>query len=125
MVCDPVGAKIGNGGATMHALEQLQEQVPKEQLLKGNVRTWHTLCRGGGGDGCLCVDFHAAKVLMVHAGGYSQRLPSVSVIGKVFLALPSGKSDVCTYVCMFMNWMLFRWPKVPCPHVGCYSDHLY
>ena len=29
-----------------------------------------------------------AKVMVLHAGGYSQRLPNVSVIGKVFMALP-------------------------------------
>ena len=36
MTCDPVGAKIGNGGATMHVLEQLQTQVDAEQLQKGS-----------------------------------------------------------------------------------------
>ena len=31
-----------------------------------------------------------AKILLLHAGGYSQRLPHVSVIGKIFMALPFG-----------------------------------
>lgn len=35
VVCDPVGAKIGNGGATMHVLEQLQAEIGPEQLLQG------------------------------------------------------------------------------------------
>ena len=34
--------------------------------------------------------FAAAKILLLHAGGYSQRLPHVSVIGKIFMALPFG-----------------------------------
>ena len=32
----------------------------------------------------------AARVLLLHAGGYSQRLPSVSVVGKIFMGLPCG-----------------------------------
>ncbi len=35
MICDPPGAKIGNGGATMHVLEQLKEEVDSEELEKG------------------------------------------------------------------------------------------
>ncbi len=34
---DPPGAKIGNGGATMHALEQLEMVVGWEELNKGTV----------------------------------------------------------------------------------------
>ncbi len=34
-----------------------------------------------------------AKVMLIHAGGYSQRLPNVSVIGKAFMALPCGKGS--------------------------------
>ena len=36
--------------------------------------------------------FHCiVKVILIHAGGYSQRLPNQSVLGKVFLTLPCGK----------------------------------
>ncbi|XP_065903265.1 fucose-1-phosphate guanylyltransferase-like [Dysidea avara] len=62
---DPKGPKIGNGGATLHALEQLEQKVPEDYL-------------------------NNAKILLLHAGGYSQRLPHVSVIGKIFMALPFG-----------------------------------
>lgn len=54
VICDPVGDKIGNGGATMHALEQLQKQVPMEQLLKGDVRQCHTHARGEARRGDVC-----------------------------------------------------------------------
>lgn len=62
---DPCGAKIGCGGATMHVIEQLEQSVPKSEL-------------------------EQAKVLLVHAGGFSQRLPNLSVLGKIFMALPCG-----------------------------------
>ena len=35
MTCDPVGAKIGNGGATMHVLEELKKQIDPEELQNG------------------------------------------------------------------------------------------
>ena len=36
-----------------------------------------------------CIN-HAGRVLLLHAGGYSQRLPSVSVVGKIFMGIPCG-----------------------------------
>ncbi|XP_066286744.1 fucose-1-phosphate guanylyltransferase-like isoform X3 [Branchiostoma lanceolatum] len=61
---DPSGAKIGCGGSTLEVLYQLRQQYGKE------LDNW--------------------KVLLIHAGGYSQRLPSASVLGKVFMATPIG-----------------------------------
>ncbi|NWW82564.1 FPGT guanylyltransferase, partial [Climacteris rufus] len=55
---------LGNGGSTLHALRCLEEQY-------GDQWTSFT-------------------VLLIHSGGYSQRLPSASALGKIFLALPFG-----------------------------------
>lgn len=33
-------------------------------------------------------------VLLIHAGGFSKRLPNVSVIGKIFAVVPLGKFRV-------------------------------
>lgn len=62
---DPVGPKIGNGGSTLVSLDKLVEIYGEDQLSK-------------------------SKILMIHAGGFSQRLPSASVLGKIFTALPLG-----------------------------------
>ncbi|XP_062353942.1 fucose-1-phosphate guanylyltransferase [Cinclus cinclus] len=65
LVCaDPPGPRIGNGGSTLHALRCLEEQY-------GDQWTSFT-------------------VLLIHSGGYSQRLPNASALGKVFTALPLG-----------------------------------
>ncbi|XP_005532834.1 PREDICTED: fucose-1-phosphate guanylyltransferase [Pseudopodoces humilis] len=65
LVCaDPPGPRIGNGGSTLHALRCLEEQY-------GDQWTSFT-------------------VLLIHSGGYSQRLPSASALGKIFTALPFG-----------------------------------
>ncbi|KAG5851172.1 hypothetical protein ANANG_G00090240 [Anguilla anguilla] len=61
---DPPGPKIGNGGSTLYSLKRLEEKYG--QKLRG------------------------FKVIMIHAGGYSQRLPNASALGKIFTALPVG-----------------------------------
>jgi fucose-1-phosphate guanylyltransferase len=66
VVSDPAGPKIGNGGATLHAIEELEKGLGAEFLSQ-------------------------CKILMIHAGGFSQRLPSASVLGKIFTAVPYGK----------------------------------
>ena len=65
VISDPVGPKIGNGGSTLVVAEEL------EMMYKEKAKD--------------------LKVLIVHAGGFSQRLPSGSLLGKIFMALPMGK----------------------------------
>ncbi|NXU54226.1 FPGT guanylyltransferase, partial [Turnix velox] len=57
-------ASVGNGGSTLHVLRCLED-------LYGNQ--WITF-----------------TVLLIHSGGYSQRLPNASALGKIFTALPFG-----------------------------------
>uniref|UniRef100_A0A9L0JZD5 Fucose-1-phosphate guanylyltransferase n=1 Tax=Equus asinus TaxID=9793 RepID=A0A9L0JZD5_EQUAS len=59
---DPPGAKIGNGGSTLCALRCLEK-------LYGDK--WNSF-----------------TILLIHSGGYSQRLPNASALGKIFTALP-------------------------------------
>uniref|UniRef100_A0A3Q4A8H1 GDP-fucose pyrophosphorylase domain-containing protein n=1 Tax=Mola mola TaxID=94237 RepID=A0A3Q4A8H1_MOLML len=61
---DPPGYKIGNGGSTLYALQQLNEVYGK------------TLSK--------------LRIILIHAGGLSQRLPSASALGKIFTAMPLG-----------------------------------
>ncbi|XP_037682841.1 fucose-1-phosphate guanylyltransferase isoform X1 [Choloepus didactylus] len=61
---DPVGAKIGNGGSTLCVLQCLEK-------LYGDK--WSSF-----------------TILLIHSGGYSQRLPNASALGKIFTALPLG-----------------------------------
>ncbi|XP_045657973.1 fucose-1-phosphate guanylyltransferase [Ursus americanus] len=61
---DPAGAKIGNGGSTLCALRCLEK-------LYGDK--WNSF-----------------TILLIHSGGYSQRLPNASALGKIFTALPFG-----------------------------------
>ncbi|XP_036046295.1 fucose-1-phosphate guanylyltransferase isoform X1 [Onychomys torridus] len=62
---DPAGTKIGNGGSTLCSLQCLES-------LYGDK--WNSF-----------------TVLLIHSGGYSQRLPNASALGKIFTALPLGE----------------------------------
>ncbi|XP_075038028.1 fucose-1-phosphate guanylyltransferase [Mixophyes fleayi] len=61
---DPPGPKIGNGGSTLYTLHRLLQLYPDE--------------------------LDSFTVMLIHAGGYSQRLPNASALGKIFTALPFG-----------------------------------
>ncbi|XP_072430989.1 fucose-1-phosphate guanylyltransferase isoform X2 [Chiloscyllium punctatum] len=61
---DPIGPKIGNGGSTLLALHRLEE------LYADKLDNF--------------------TILLLHAGGYSQRLLSASALGKIFTTLPLG-----------------------------------
>ncbi|NXV74398.1 FPGT guanylyltransferase, partial [Atlantisia rogersi] len=65
VLVDPPGPKIGNGGSTLHVLQCLED-------LYGDQWT-------------------SFIVLLIHSGGYSQRLPNASALGKIFTALPFGE----------------------------------
>ncbi|KAI4872318.1 hypothetical protein NFI96_027745 [Prochilodus magdalenae] len=62
---DPPGYKIGNGGSTLHSLQLLSDKYG-EKLSR-------------------------FRVILIHAGGFSQRLPNASALGKIFTALPLGE----------------------------------
>ena len=61
VICDPDNHKLGSGGSTMHTLASLYSDSNFASLPLSSLR-----------------------VLLIHAGGYSQRSPSCSVLGKLF-----------------------------------------
>lgn len=65
VIADPPGPKIGNGGSTLFVIHELKNQYGEEIFDK--------------------------KIIIVHAGGFSQRLPNASILGKVFLGIPIGE----------------------------------
>ena len=65
VIADPEGCKIGNGGATLHILKSLFAKFGDVLFLK--------------------------RILLLHCGGWSQRLPSTSALGKIFSPLPLGQ----------------------------------
>jgi len=64
VISDPQGQRIGSGGATLHVLREMEKEG---QRAKG---TWDS------------------RILILHSGGDSRRIPHLSVLGKVFASLP-------------------------------------
>jgi len=70
-VADPPGSRIGSGGSTLHILKKLDSIYPSR------LYEW--------------------RVLIIHAGGYSKRLPSHSCTGKIFSPLPISTGEGLPY----------------------------
>jgi fucokinase len=70
VVADPPGPRIGSGGATLNALRALIGQF--------NLRA---------------KDFDQYRILLIHSGGLSQRLPAYSALGKIFAPVPLLRPD--------------------------------
>lgn len=68
---DPEGKRVGSGGATFHVLRYLSERI------------------GERADECL----KGKKVLVIHSGGDSKRVPQYSVCGKLFSPVPRKLPD--------------------------------
>lgn len=69
VIPDPDGKRIGSGGATLQVLRVLSE---KERF---------------------CGNFHNKRVLVIHSGGDSKRVPQYSVCGKLFSPVPRELPD--------------------------------
>lgn len=86
VIADPLGKRIGSGGSTFYVLDQLYQEYGDELFQK--------------------------RVLILHSGGDSKRLPAYSSIGKIFTPLPTKK-----YHALF-DIMLENYAELPCLQQG-------
>lgn len=63
VIPDPMGKRVGSGGATLGVLKYLAEQIGK-------------------------ADFSGLRILVIHSGGDSKRVPQYSALGKLFSPVP-------------------------------------
>lgn len=70
VVPDPPGRRAGSGGATLAALAALSNQFSLD-----------------------FEDLQRLRILLIHSGGASQRLPAYSPLGKIFAPLPLLRPD--------------------------------
>eukprot|EP00741_Cyanophora_paradoxa_P012632 tig00020614_g12205.t1 len=99
VVADPPGVKGGNGGATWNALDQLRKRYSSAM--------------------------RSMRILLIHAGGYSQRLPNHSICGKIFAPLPIllPNGSLCTMLEMrFIVTMGITRTMAPGVAVLCADD---
>ncbi|MBQ7839898.1 MAG: bifunctional fucokinase/L-fucose-1-P-guanylyltransferase [Lachnospiraceae bacterium] len=65
VLADPDGKRVGSGGATFNVLKYIAEQNPEEED-----------------------HFKNKRILVIHSGGDSKRVPQYSAIGKLFSPVP-------------------------------------
>ena len=75
---DPQGKRIGSGGSTIYVLYKLLEQFYHTD--NGKHQSPHELFKG-------------KRILILHSGGDSRRLPAYSAVGKIFIPLPLSRYD--------------------------------
>ncbi|MBC8232160.1 hypothetical protein H8E77_21655 [bacterium] len=74
---DPQGKRIGSGGSTIYVLYKLLEHFCQTDNEKH--QSPHELFKG-------------RRILILHSGGDSRRLPAYSAVGKIFIPLPTSSS---------------------------------
>lgn len=85
---DPGAKRIGSGGSTIYCLQEIlrRESSPQAKEAAGPAQ-WQDI-------------FSNLRVLIVHAGGDSKRLPAYGPCGKIFVPVP-GNNDSCLPMTLF------------------------
>jgi fucokinase len=80
VVSDPEGKRIGSGGSTIISLiEVLNREIRSRESDKTDPLIWQKILED-------------LRILIIHAGGDSRRLPPYGPCGKIFIPVP-GQSD--------------------------------
>ncbi len=85
VVADPGGKRVGSGGSTLFCLMRVLEQQMGNDL--SDVSRFRQI-------------LSSQRILIIHAGGDSKRLPAYGPCGKIFVPVP-GKSDSCLPLTLF------------------------
>jgi fucokinase len=77
VVPDPGGRRIGSGGATLWVLYELAQAILRRTPSAGSIRAL----------------FEGKRIIVIHSGGDSRRLPAYAAQGKIFAPLPCRTGD--------------------------------
>ncbi|RPI28920.1 MAG: hypothetical protein EHM61_03420 [Acidobacteria bacterium] len=89
VVADPEGKRVGSGGSTIYSVLAVlnRELSPIDREQAASPETW-------------LAALQKLRILIVHAGGDSRRLPAYAPCGKVFIPVP-GDSDRAVTTTLF------------------------
>ncbi|HCO94585.1 MAG TPA: hypothetical protein DIU00_11655 [Phycisphaerales bacterium] len=87
VVPDPGGKRIGSGGSTLYCLTEVLDRRLKDNHQARSPKAWEKVLRD-------------LRILIVHAGGDSKRLPAYGPCGKIFVPVPS-ESDTAIPLSLF------------------------
>ena len=103
VVADPGGKRVGSGGSTIHCLTTVLNRERGGVKLLDSDWMRNTLGR--------------LRILIIHAGGDSKRLPTYGPCGKIFVPVP-GDSD-CAITPTLFDRQLPVYLALPKPETGC------
>ena len=103
VVPDPGGRRVGSGGSTIACLLEVLSRERGRTPARASRTTWEAIFRG-------------LRILIVHAGGDSKRLPPYGPCGKVFVPLP-GEAEAAVGPTIF-DRQLPRYLDLPPPPGG-------
>ncbi len=81
VVGDPGGKRVGSGGSTLYCLMQVIERELGNSAADTGPAQWQEL-------------LSSMRILIVHAGGDSRRLPAYGPCGKLFVPIPAESDSV-------------------------------
>jgi fucokinase len=87
VVPDPGGKRIGSGGSTLYCLMEVLNRHLGQNSQAGRPEEWEKILRN-------------LRILILHAGGDSRRLPAYGPCGKIFIPVPS-ESDTAIPLSLF------------------------
>ncbi len=87
VVPDPGGARVGSGGSTLFCLMQIISSELGDDAHTANPDVWLDVLSD-------------LRILILHAGGDSRRLPAYGPCGKIFIPVP-GESDSALPLTLF------------------------
>jgi fucokinase len=87
VVPDPGGKRIGSGGSTLYCLMEVLRRQLRRKRTRGDARAWEEA-------------LGTVRILVVHAGGDSRRMPAYGPCGKLFIPVP-GVNDSAACLSLF------------------------
>ncbi|HPC94217.1 MAG TPA: L-fucokinase [Sedimentisphaerales bacterium] len=103
VVPDAGGRRIGSGGSTLYCLMEVLRRRLGRRLKESGPRHWEKV-------------LGELRILIVHAGGDSRRLPAYGPCGKVFIPVP-GENDSAVCLSLF-DRQLPTYLSLPGPECG-------
>jgi fucokinase len=105
VVPDPGGKRIGSGGSTLCCLMEVLRLRLDAKALRAGPKQWEAVLR-------------EMRILIVHAGGDSRRLPAYGPCGKIFVPVP-GDNDSAVCLTLFDRLLpVYLALPEPAPHQG-------
>jgi fucokinase len=104
VVADPGGKRVGSGGSTLLCLMEVLHRQMGPRLAESDPRAWERT-------------LSELRILIVHAGGDSRRLPAYGPCGKIFIPVP-GENDSAVCLSLF-DRQLPTYLALPASAPGC------